>query len=134
MAGNRGAAKNQIGSGTIAGGGSVWALEGSCISFPHFPQSPPPPKKHCHTPTATISKPPLRSPKELHLRSMLHQLRLNWHWKPPLQLFLKLRRWPSLPTWHPFTCSWVASRVFTNAGLRGAARGHQPHGLPSVHM
>ena len=59
---------------------------------------------------------------------------LNWHGRLPPQQCPKLWRLQSPPMWHPFAHSWGASRGYTNAGLRGAVRDHQPHMLPSVHM
>ena len=63
MAGNRGVIEDQIGSGRIGGGGSIWAPVGSCISFPCV-FHPTPTQECCLAPTATISKPPPQEPEE----------------------------------------------------------------------
>ena len=98
-----------------------------------FPMSSiPPPKKCCHTPTATISKLPPKEPEEAAPEALILQLeKSNWQQKLPPQLCHKL--WGGPPSPHGTPAVWGASRGFTSAGWRGAVRGYQPHRLHSVH-
>ena len=102
---NGGPGEDRGGSGRFRGGRSVWALEGSHITFSYV--------LHC-TPTKNAATPqppsypnyPLRSQK-LYLKLLLLWLKKpNWHWKFSPQLYHKLWMWLSLPTWHPFAYSW----------------------------
>ena len=61
--GDREAGKDRDGISRIRGREFVQALEGSHITFPHV-ICPIPTQKCCHTPTASISKPPPQEPEE----------------------------------------------------------------------
>ena len=113
----------------------LYGLLRGAISY-SLVSSIPPQLKNATTPHVPPSPShPLKSLKKLHLKLLLLQLeKMNWHWKFPLQLYHKLWRWLSLPTWHPFACSWGASRGSINAKWRVAVRGHQPHMPLSVCM
>ena len=63
MTRDRGVGEDRDGSGRVEGRRSVWALDGSHITFPDV-LCPTPSKKCCHTPTATISKPLPQEPQE----------------------------------------------------------------------
>ena len=60
--GDEGAAEDQVSGGRIRDRGSVWALKGSCITFPHV-LHPTPTQRCCPAPTTTISKPPPQESK-----------------------------------------------------------------------
>ena len=96
----RGITENWVGSGRIRGRGSIWALEGSCIPYPHF-LHPTPTKNAIMSQLPLYPSHPLRNLKKLYLK-----LPFLWHQRLPPQLGHKLWRWPSLPTWHPFACCW----------------------------
>ena len=90
--------------------------------------APPPHKKVCHTPSATISHlPPQEStgpdvpdPADQAMKAVSPAA-------PP-------ERRPFLPICNPFVFSWGASNEYTSARLRAARRVHQPHVLPFAHM
>ena len=63
MVGDGGDGEERGNSGRIRGRRSVWAPEGGHITFLYV-LCPTPTQKHCHIPTATISKPPSQEPKE----------------------------------------------------------------------
>ena len=85
----------------------LYGLWRGVISHSPMSYAPPPPKN-----TATPQLPPspshpLGSPRKLHLKLLLlPSEKWNWYQKSPPQLYHKLWRWLSLPTWHPFTGSW----------------------------
>ena len=102
---DRGLGEDRGSSDRISGRRSVWPLEGSYITFPHV-LCPTHPKNPATPQLPPSPNHPLRSLK-LYLKLPLLQIKKpNWHWKFPPQLFHKLSRWLSLPTWHPFACSW----------------------------
>ena len=134
MTRDRGVGEDRGSSGAIRGRRSIWALEGSFVTFLHVLHPPHP--KGTTTPQLPPSPShPLRSLRKLHLKLPLLQLeKLNWHLKSPHQLLHQLWRWLSLPTLHPFAFSWGHQKGLYVPGGRGEVRGHQPHMPLSVYM
>ena len=120
--------ENGSGSGQLRGGGFLWAPEGSNVAFLHL-LSPPPHKKVCHTPSATISHLPPQESQEPKAPGPAEQaLKLTSSTAPS---FLE----GEIPAnMQPLHIQLGASREYTDVRFRVAGRAHQLCVPPFVHM
>ena len=131
--GDRGTAKPTIGCGRIRGRGFVHAPEGSHVTFLCV-LCPTPPKRCCHAPTTTMSKPPHQESK-----GVKHEASLSCDWavelaqEAPSSAYSQALEVAIPAHITPLCLNVGASKGCTNARLRGTMRDFQPHILPSAH-
>ena len=126
--------QDQISGGRIRGRNSVQAPEGSCISFPNVLHSTPP-KKHCHTPSATTSKPPPQEPEETVPEVSAPVVReVELASEAPSSAVSQALEVDISTHMTPLHLQLGGHQGFISGRWRGAVRGHQPHMPLSAHM